>query len=51
MLTDATERRAAYQMQYAVLRKLLSANYKDIPLSEIMDYIEKVVVDNDRKLW
>jgi len=28
-----------------MFRKLLSASNKDIPLSEIMDCIEKVVVD------
>jgi len=44
-LIQATEGKAAYEKQYLMFRKLLSASNKDIPLSEIMDCIEKVVVD------
>ncbi len=50
LLTDATECRAAYEIHYAVFRKLLSASCKDIPLSEIMDCINKIVVDTDGKI-
>jgi hypothetical protein len=50
LLTNATERRAAYEKQYALFRKLLSASDKRIPLSEIMDCIDKVVVDSGRKI-
>ncbi len=50
LLTNATERRAAYEKQYTVFRKLLSASCKDIPLSKIMDCIDKVVVDSGRKI-
>jgi len=50
LLSDATERRVAYEMQYAAFRKLLSANDKRIPLSEIMDYIDKIVVDSGREI-
>jgi len=50
LLTDATERRAAYEKQYAVFRKLLSARDKRIPLSEIMDCIDKVIVDSGRNI-
>ncbi len=50
LLTNATERRTAYEMQYTIFRKLLSASDKRIPLSEIMDCIDKVVVDSGRKI-
>jgi len=50
LLTDATECRTAYEMQYVVFRKLLSASCKDIPLSEVMDCIDKIVVDTDGKI-
>ena len=46
-LVQATESRAAYEKQYARFRKLLSASSRDIPLSEIVGCIEKVVVDSD----
>ena len=39
----------AYEKQYARFRKLLSASSRDIPLSEIMDCIDKVVVDRGGK--
>jgi len=29
----------------------LSASSKDIPLYEIMDYIDKIVVDTGKKMW
>ncbi len=48
LLTEAVERRTAYEMQYAIFRKLLSASDKRIPLREIMDRIDKVVVDSGR---
>jgi len=50
LLTDAFERRAAYEKQYAVFRKLLSASCKSVPLREIMGCIDKVVVDSGRKI-
>ena len=49
-LIQATESKAAYEMQYAKFRKLLSASSKDIPLSEIVDCIDKVVVDGGGKI-
>ena len=49
-LIQATEGKAAYETQYAKFRKLLSASNKDIPLSEIVDYIDKVVVDSGGKI-
>ena len=50
VLIQATERKTACEKQYAVFRKLLSANSKEIPLSEIMDCINKVIVDNGKKI-
>lgn len=49
-LVQASEHKAAYEKQYAVFRKLLSASSRDISLSEIADYIDKVVVDKYRKI-
>ena len=50
VLIQTTECKAAYEKQYAKFRKLLSASGRDIPLSEIVDCIEKVVVDEGRKI-
>ncbi len=41
-LIQATEDKAAYEKQYIKFRKFLSASSKDIPLSEIVDCIDKV---------
>ena len=49
-LIQATEGKAAYEKQYAIFRRLLSASSRDIPLSEIVDYIDKVVVDGGGKI-
>ena len=49
-LIQATESESAYEKQYAKFRKLLSASSKDIPLSEIMDCVGKVIVDGGRKI-
>lgn len=49
-LIQATERKATYEKQYAKFRKLLSASSKDIPLSEVVDCIDKVVVDGGGKI-
>ena len=50
ILMQATENKATYEKQYAEFRKLLSASSRSIPLSEIMDCIEKIVVDADKKI-
>ena len=49
-LIQVTESKVAYEKQYAKFRKLLSASSKDIPLSEIADCIDKVVVDGGGKI-
>ena len=49
-LIQATESKDVYEKQYAVFRKLLSASSKDIPLSEIVDCIDKVIVDSGKKI-
>lgn len=49
-LAQAVERKTAYETQYAVFRKLLFASSREISLSEIMDCIDKVVVDNGKKI-
>jgi len=40
----------AYEKQYQVFCKLLKASRKGVPLSEIIDCIERIVVDVDRKI-
>jgi len=45
--TDAKE---SYEKQYATFRKLLLASNKEMSLSEIVDCISKIVVDNDREI-
>lgn len=49
-LIQVTESKTTYEKQYAKFRKLLSASNKNIPLSEIMDCIDKVVVDGSGKI-
>lgn len=41
----ATERKMAYEKRYKVFHKLLSASSRTVPLSEIIDCIDKVIVD------
>ena len=48
-LIQATEDKVAYEKQYITFRKFLSASGRDIPLSEIVDCIDKVVVDGGGK--
>ena len=50
VLIQAAESKNAYEKQYARFRKLLSVSSKDIPLSEIMDCIDKVIVDGGGKI-
>jgi len=50
LLTEATKCKDFYEKQYATFRKLLLASNQKIPLSEIMDCIDKIVVDNGRKI-
>jgi site-specific DNA recombinase len=49
-LVKITESKAAYETQYKAFRRLLSASRKEIPLSEVMDYIEKITVDKGGKI-
>lgn len=50
VLIQATEDKATYEKQYAKFRRLLSASSRDIPLSEIVDYIDKIVVDKGNQI-
>jgi len=51
ILAAALEQKAAYDKKYGIFRKLLSSSEKRIPLSEIVDCIDKIVVDTGKKLW
>ena len=44
-LAEVTEQKAIYEKEYNIFRKLLSASDKRIPLSKIMDCIDKIIVD------
>lgn len=49
-LNRAIADKEAYEKQYQVFFKLLKASRKEVPLSEIIDCIERIVVDVDRKI-
>ena len=49
-LIQATESEVAYEKQYAKFRKLLFASDKSIPLSEIVDCIDKIMVDKGKNI-
>ena len=49
-LIQTAEVKAAHEKKYAKFRKLLSASSKDVPLSEIVSCIDKVVVDEGGKI-
>ena len=50
MVELAIADKEAYEKQYQVFCKLLKASRKEVPLSEIIDCIERIVVDVDRKI-
>lgn len=47
---EVTEHKGACERGYLTFRKLLSAGDKRIPLSEIMDCIDRIVVDNGKHI-
>jgi len=49
-LNRAIADKVAYEKQYRVFCKLLKASRKEVPLSEIVDCIEQIVVDIDRRI-
>lgn len=49
-LNRAIADKEAYEKQYRVFCKLLKASRKEVPLSEIIDCIEWIVVDANRKI-
>ena len=49
-LAKLSEQKAAYEKRYNIFRKLLSASDKCIPLSEIIDCIDKIIVNADKKI-
>ena len=50
VLTEVSGQKAAYDRNYGIWRNLLSACEKRTPLSEIMDCIDKVIVDRGRNI-
>ncbi len=49
-LSEITEGKATYEKQYQAFRKLQRASEKDIPLSEIMSCIDKIIIDTGRRI-
>lgn len=49
-LIQATERKAVYEAKYTRFCKLLSASNRNVPLSEIVDCIDAVVIDSGKKI-
>lgn len=50
VLTKILGQKANYEKQYRAFRKILFASSKEIPLSEIMGCIDKIVVDSGRQI-
>ena len=50
VLAEVMEQKAACEKEYRIFRRLLSASDKRISLSEIMDCVEKIVVDASKKI-
>lgn len=50
MLAELSEQKTVYDKNYSIFRKLLSASDKRIPLNEIIDCIEEIIVDADKKI-
>lgn len=50
VLAEVTEQKAAYEKEYNICHKLLSASDKRISLSEIIDYIDEIVVDKGNRI-
>ena len=50
VLAEVTEQKAAYEKEYNIFHKLLSASDKRISLSEIIDYIDEIVVDKGSRI-
>ena len=50
VLAEVMLSKAACEKEYRIFRRLLSASDKRISLSEIMDCVEKIVVDASKKI-
>ena len=50
VLAELSEQKTVYDKKYSIFRKLLSASDKRIPLNEIIDCIEEIIVDTDKKI-
>ncbi|MDE6567638.1 MAG: recombinase family protein, partial [Lachnospiraceae bacterium] len=50
VLAETSKQKVAYDKEYSIFCKLLSASDKNIPLSKIVDCINKIVVDTGGKI-
>ena len=49
-LEGIVTQKTTYEKQYYMLRKLLRVSDKELPLSEVMDCIDKIVVDIGKRI-
>ena len=49
-LKAAIAEKTAYEAQYRVLCKLMKVSRKEVPLSEVVDCVEQIVVDANRRI-
>ncbi len=47
---DAVAQKTTYEKQYQMLRKLIRVRDKELPLSEVMDCIDKIVIDTGKQI-
>ena len=49
-LEGVVAQKTTYEKQYQMLRKLMRVRDKELPLSEVMDCIDKILVDTDKRI-
>ena len=49
-MENAKAKKEAYEEHYRVFRKLLKASYREIPLGEVVQYIDEITVDEGRQI-
>ena len=50
MLEEVVAQKTTYEKQYQMFRKLMCVRDKELPLSEIMDLIDKIVIDAGKQI-
>lgn len=50
VLAEVSEQKVAYEKKYIIFRKFLSASSEHVPITEVIGYIDKIVVDTGREI-